>query len=197
MKFRLTLFVLLCGFLSSTITAPASGSSSCVRVHSKSFCHVREDRTAIKALRKEIVKEAHRSATSPPRVKPIRLLTWNPVKIDKVNRWTRHVWRVYKARPTYVRILNPDDWACLHKYEAGSSWAMTPYSSPPSGGPYWGGLQMNMDFMNTWGPDMIRKHHGELADQWTPYEQMLVAQRAWYHRGYQPWPQTSIMCGLR
>ena len=73
---------------------------------------------------------------------------------------------------------------------------MSPTSDPPSGGEYWGGLQMDSQFMQSYGADMIRRHHGGLADTWTPVEQITVANRAWHTRGFAPWPTTSRECGL-
>lgn len=78
-------------------------------------------------------------------------------------------------------------WICIHKREG--AWNDT-------GDPYWGGLQMNVGFMLAYGRDMIARHGGGLADTWTPREQMVVAQRAWKTRGYNPWPQTARACGV-
>jgi hypothetical protein len=73
---------------------------------------------------------------------------------------------------------------------------MSPTSEPSSGGAYWGGLQMDIGFQHTYGEDMIRRHHGGLADTWTPIEQITVANRAYRTRGYYPWPNTARSCGL-
>lgn len=85
-------------------------------------------------------------------------------------------------------VGNVSDWTCLHQREG--SWT-------DAGDPYWGGLQMDRGFMRTYGSDMIRRHHGGLANTWTPREQIIVAERARASgRGYQPWPNTSRACGL-
>lgn len=55
---------------------------------------------------------------------------------------------------------------------------------------------MDRGFMATYGADIMRKHHGLLADHWTPREQMVVANRALPTRGWWPWPNTARMCGL-
>lgn len=167
----------------------------CVQEHSLNFCNVRSDRNTIRILRGYIRKQERRTHTAAIHFKPIRKLTWKVLKLQHVSDWHRHLLKVLKQLPTWVVILHPDDWACLHKYEAGSSWAMTPYSNPPSGGPYWGGLQMNWDFMRTWGADMLRKYHGQPASAWSVHDQLVVAQRAWFVRGYQPW-STAGACGL-
>lgn len=78
------------------------------------------------------------------------------------------------------------DWVCIHEHEA--AWDDT-------GDPYWGGLQMDRSFMLTWGSDMVRKYGG-WANRWSPRDQMVVAERAYLHRGYEPWPNTSRDCGL-
>jgi hypothetical protein len=44
---------------------------------------------------------------------------------------------------------------------------------------------------------MIARHHGGLANTWTPAEQIVVAERAYRKRGFAPWPNTSRACGVR
>lgn len=89
---------------------------------------------------------------------------------------------------TLVRELERfDDWVCIHNHEG--AWN-------DRGDPYWGGLQMDRSFMKTYGPDMIKRHHGGLADTWTPAEQIIVAERAYQTRGFGPWPHTRIPCGV-
>ena len=61
-------------------------------------------------------------------------------------------------------------WVCIHRHEA--AWN-------DGGDPYWGGLQMDRGFMRAYGGDMIARHHGGLADTWTPAEQIVVAERAY------------------
>lgn len=53
---------------------------------------------------------------------------------------------------------------------------------------------MNRGFMLAYGRDMIARHHGGLAETWTPAEQILVAHRAWLTRGFGPWPNTRKPC---
>jgi hypothetical protein len=78
-------------------------------------------------------------------------------------------------------------WLCIHRYEG--AW------NSNTGNGYFGGLQMDVRFMWTYGRDMIRRH-GNYAHSWTPLEQMWVAERAWRTRGFAPWPNTARMCGL-
>ena len=86
-----------------------------------------------------------------------------------------------------VRLERFEAWVCIHRHEG--AWN-------DSGDPYWGGLQMDRGFMLAYGRDMIARHHGGLADTWTPAEQIVVAERAYASRGFAPWPNTARRCGV-
>lgn len=81
-------------------------------------------------------------------------------------------------------------WICIHNHEA--AWN-------DSGDPYWGGLQMDRDFMTTYGMDKVKRYHG-WANVWPIREQLVVAWRAvtgyagFGPRGYGPWPNTRRGC---
>lgn len=78
------------------------------------------------------------------------------------------------------------DWLCIHSHEG--AWN-------DAGDPYWGGLQMDRGFMQTYAPGALLKRGW--ANVWTPREQMLVAERAYASgRGFGPWPVTARACGL-
>jgi transglycosylase-like protein/Big-like domain-containing protein len=89
--------------------------------------------------------------------------------------------RARAARPPHWR-----EFLCIHRYEG--AWDAN------TGNGYYGGLQMNLDFIRTYGPELYRTKG--LAHRWTPLEQIWVAERAWPRRGFEPWPQTAHMCGL-
>ena len=76
-------------------------------------------------------------------------------------------------------------WLCIHRYEG--SWA-------DAGGPYWGGLQMDLSFQQSYGGWLFR--HKGTADHWSPLEQIWVAVRAARVRGFSPWPDTARYCGM-
>lgn len=91
-------------------------------------------------------------------------------------------------------------WLCIHHYEG--SW------TDPNA-PYWGGLQMDIAFMSTYGPPVLlgkpstpetaRELFARFgtADHWSPLQQMWVAERAYGSgRGFYPWPNTARYCGL-
>jgi len=76
-------------------------------------------------------------------------------------------------------------WLCIHRYEG--SWT-------DGGAPYYGGLQMDVSFQQTYGAWLYR--HKGTADHWTPLEQIWTAVRASRTRGFWPWPNTARFCGL-
>lgn len=177
MKFVTILFMTM-----TLLGGVAQAHSSCRATHSKNFCHVKADRTAIKVFRGKLRHQAVR-ANYTLKLKPMRQLSWKVGRIHKVNLWTRHMFKVVRALPTYVVVKMPSFWECISYWESTHDWAMEP---PQSGGAYWGGLQMNIDFMNAYGGDMIRKYHG-YANLWSKHDQEVVAERAYAVRGSEPW----------
>lgn len=97
-------------------------------------------------------------------------------------------WKKQLAKLTTPVFYIPhyDAWMCIHKFEG--SWT-------DHGAPYYGGLQMDWDFMHTYGLKFFRRYG--TADHWSPLIQMYVAERAYSAgRGFYPWPNTARMCGL-
>lgn len=104
----------------------------------------------------------------------------------RLRRLARH-WR-HRANRTRWHAKHPPGlrgWLCIHRYEG--SWA-------DAGGPYWGGLQMDLSFQETYGGWLLR--HRGTADHWSSLEQIWVAVRASRVRGFSPWPNTAHYCGL-
>ena len=90
------------------------------------------------------------------------------------------------AQAHHIKYLNA--WICIHRGEG--AW------NSNTGNGYYGGLQMDRDFMRAYGRDMIRKY-GDYAHRWSPHDQMIVAERAHRSgRGFYPWPTTARRCGL-
>ena len=104
---------------------------------------------------------------------------------------TRRVLRfwVVAAGHAYLKAIRPPHkgaWLCIHRYEG--SWS-------DSGDPYWGGLQMDRGFMSGYAPGYLLRRG--LANNWSPLEQMWVAERAYRSgRGFYAWPNTARFCGL-
>lgn len=111
------------------------------------------------------------------------LATRSLTRLHQLERRWRHraheAWR-RATHPPYLR-----GWLCIHRYEG--SWG-------DSGGPYWGGLQMDLSFQQTYGGWLLR--HKGTADHWSALEQIWVAVRASHSRGFSPWPNTARYCGL-
>jgi hypothetical protein len=98
-----------------------------------------------------------------------------------------NAWR-HREHAVWRRANHPpalSAWMCIHRYEG--SWT-------DSGGPYWGGLQMDLGFQETYGGWLLR--HKGTADHWSPLEQIWVAVRASHSRGFSPWPSTARYCGV-
>lgn len=102
-------------------------------------------------------------------------------------KWIANKWRKH-ARREFANYLNPPhkhQFMCIHKYEG--SW-----TDPNS--PYYGGLQMDIEFQRTYGISLYRAKG--TADHWTWLEQIWIAERAYKTRGFYPWPKTARYCGL-
>jgi len=84
---------------------------------------------------------------------------------------------------TYGRIVH--NLLCIHRYEGR-------WDDP--GWPYWGGLQMDRNFMRAYGPRFYRRWG--TADHWPRWAQLNAGVRAVRVRGYAPWPNTARICGL-
>lgn len=95
-----------------------------------------------------------------------------------------------KAEIVLHPVRHLSQWICIHRKEA--AWN-------DKRDPYWGGLQMDRPFMRAYGGVFIKKYSRDgsegLADEWTPREQMMVANVAYETRGFGPWPNTRIGCG--
>ena len=89
-----------------------------------------------------------------------------------------------RASPTVSQLWSA--FMCIHRYEG--AW------NDPNG-PYYGGLQMDMSFQQTYGAEFLRAYG--TADHWPPAVQITVAMRAYLSgRGFNPWPTTARDCGL-
>jgi hypothetical protein len=110
------------------------------------------------------------------------------VRHPRYRRWVLRLWveRVRHVRRLAAQPPRRKAWRCIQRYEA-------PWNDPA--GPYYGGLQMDLGFQRRYGLDLMRRKG--TADNWTPLEQMWVAERAYRDgRGFYPWPNTARACGL-
>lgn len=82
-------------------------------------------------------------------------------------------------------------WLCIHRHERHprQGWRTL------TGNGFFGGLQMDLSFQRTYGPELLRRKG--TANRWTALEQIWVAERAYRAgRGFYPWPNTARACGL-
>ena len=99
-----------------------------------------------------------------------------------------------KARSRKRQAHNPPrlrQWLCIHRYERHphQGWRTKTQNG------FFGGLQMNLEFQRTYGPELLRSKG--TADRWTAIEQIWVAERAYRSGlGFHPWPNTARYCGL-
>jgi hypothetical protein len=88
--------------------------------------------------------------------------------------------------PVYGKSTLENAFLCIHRYE-GSWW--------DSGSPFWGGLQMDRDFQQTYASWAVAAFG--TADHWPISVQIATAIRAYVSgRGFYPWPNTARYCGL-
>lgn len=103
--------------------------------------------------------------------------------------WAHKLWkqRLVKVRADFRLWFSRAyaKWSCIHRHEA--SW------TDPNA-PYYGGLQMDIQFMRSHGSDFLRIFG--TADKWPVWAQLRVAERAYKTRGFYPWPNTARYCGL-
>jgi hypothetical protein len=121
------------------------------------------------------------------RVRPMRAGRGELDVSHAYRRWVNRVWQ-NRAAAARWRAHHPPryrQWLCIHRFEGG--WRLID-------GPYYGGLQMDLEFQRTYGAELLASKG--TANRWTPLEQIWVAERAYRELGYQPWPNTARMCGL-
>ena len=84
---------------------------------------------------------------------------------------------------SYTYIMN-GLW-CIHRYEG--AWN-DPYA------PYYGGLQMDIPFMQHYGYSYYRRWG--TADHWPVWAQMQAGVNGYLVQGWYAWPNTARLCGL-
>jgi hypothetical protein len=113
----------------------------------------------------------------------------NTKSVDVLKHLVR-IWRKRKIHAKQRASAVPHKWAwlCIHRYEG--SWTAA------TGNGYYGGLQMDYAFMRKYGGHLLSSKGP--ANNWTPLEQMWVAEIAAFRRGrgFYPWPNTARKCGL-
>jgi hypothetical protein len=107
--------------------------------------------------------------------------------------WVHDLWERRAARAERQAENPPhrSQWLCIHRFERNPAQGW----KTRTGNGYYGGLQMDLDFQRTYGPELLRRKG--TAEAWSPVEQMWIAERAYGSgRGFHPWPNTARYCGL-
>jgi hypothetical protein len=120
------------------------------------------------------------------RTSPVRVRMLATASVERMRRLDA-LWR-RREKAAFRSAHNPPQlraWLCLHRYEGN-------WHDP--GAPYYGGLQMDYSFQQTYGRWLLRRKG--TADHWSPLEQIWAAVRAHRTRGFTPWPRTARVCGL-
>jgi hypothetical protein len=78
-----------------------------------------------------------------------------------------------------------DGLLCIHGYEGA-------WNDP--GSPYYGGLQMDVNFMLAFGRSYY--YRWGTADHWPIWAQMDAGRKGYLARGWHPWPTTARLCRL-
>ena len=99
---------------------------------------------------------------------------------------TCDVYRKHRKQRASYSVSHYSAWLCIHSHEG--AW------NANTGNGYYGGLQMDMSFQRAYGGRLLSSKG--TANNWTPAEQMWVAEQAHRSRGFWPWPNTARMCGL-
>src|SRR5262245_9910249 len=111
----------------------------------------------------------------------VRALRRRVLALQQELEHARHVQAVQLLPAHYTQ------WLCIHRYEG--AWDAN------TGNGYYGGLQMDWNFMRAYGGEYLRRYGP--AHNWTPAMQIEVAARAYNSgRGFGPWPNTRRMCRL-
>jgi hypothetical protein len=110
-------------------------------------------------------------------------------------RWIARLWvqRAADARRFAENPPHKTQWLCIHRGEAAWDNPGVDWRGNPSR--YHGGLSMDWEFQHSYAPRRLLRR-GQ-AENWTPLEQMWVAEKAFRSgRGFWPWPNTAAACGL-
>ncbi len=94
-------------------------------------------------------------------------------------------------QPHLVHDRLYQSFACIHRGEG--AWNAIGYFHGVA--TYFGGLQMDLNFMKAYGPEFLAKWG--TADKWPPWAQMKAAERGYASgSGFGPWPKTAPACGF-
>lgn len=173
---------LLLALISSLALAAPSGAGAVLSEGRASEAAVLAD-----TIRKHRAKTWHWQRVMGKRRTPVRVNLRRTSDLGQLQalraRWKR---LAVRTRERSRRPPHRAQWRCIHRYEG-------PWNDPNA--PYYGGLQMNIEFQRAYGRYLLRRKG--TANRWKPAEQMWTAERALRAgRGFYPWPVAARRCGL-
>lgn len=185
MKLTVSLMIVLAALVATASKSPAASPSHRCR-------SAREGLTFYTASTRRWESQHDATLTPPPR--PTR----SCARIRAEARLAQHQSR--RARTQFEIWLRDiyAKWACIHRHESGNWHIHNP--------PYDGGMQMDSGFQKTYGSEFIARWGS--AGNWPVWAQLLASERAFHGyqspykdayvkgRGFSPWPNTRISCGL-
>lgn len=178
--------------LVSSLALVASGAAAAVlSAGSDAHAEAQARAATVKTLREAIVRHRartwHLQRVMGKRRRPTTFMERRTTSLERLahlnQAWKRRAAKAAKRsrRPPHRRA-----WLCIHRHEGR-------WNDPNA--PYYGGLQMSMQFQRAFGRYLLRRKG--TADRWTSEEQMWTAERAFRSGlGFYPWPNTARRCGL-
>ena len=168
----------------TTTVATTESRAGSARARLRAIAHWNRNLRSFRAgTRRWLTVIRGRPPVSTPRLLAVRSAVRSVARLRRLaNAWRQREHAAWR-RANHPPKLNA--WLCIHHYEG--SWT-------DSGSPYWGGLQMDLGFQETYGRWLLQ--HKGTADHWSPLEQIWVAVRASRSRGFSPWPNTAQYCGM-
>lgn len=176
--------------LTVSVAATSTAQAESLRIKHKPFSQMSRAQV-IDLLKRQIHKDKsvirfwknHRELASLHRTTAQRQVRWATISLRVASKNLRKLTRVAR------RGISGSDihiWMCIHSYEGA-------WNDPNA--PYWGGLQMDLTFQQTYGGNFMKRWG--TADHWPIWAQIAAARRARDSgRGYSPWPNTARYCGV-
>jgi hypothetical protein len=207
MKVLLTVAVVCCLFVPALALAQEPGTSSTPPATTPVPTATPTPEQQAAAKHRAMMREKRLSEKLRTRIHHHRQWStyWRGVMFKKSAEWEyKKLWRLHPAKLRVVldhakqvhhqaryRVKHPPmlwAWLCIHRHEG--SWTAA------TGNGYYGGLQMNRVFQRMYSPKLY--YSKGTANHWTKWEQIWTAVKAafWRGRGFGPWPNTRIPCGV-
>jgi hypothetical protein len=182
---------LLLVLVSSFAVAATGVATAAVSSGSEGQADAQARAAEVTALRKAVVRHRaaawHLQRVMGKRRQPTNFMERKTTNVAHLA-FLKKIWRqrAAQARKRSKRPPHRRAWLCIHRHEGR-------WTDPNA--PYYGGLQMSMQFQRAFGRYLLRRKG--TADRWTPEEQMWTAERALRAGlGFHPWPNTARRCGL-